>query len=74
VRRTEIHDGKENTYQWETSNSLPTGSQSSLLASNKLGGKEFALLVTAQKATIELTLPTIEEMEAWGYAPLGLEE
>jgi len=73
VKRTEIHDGKENAYQWETSHSLPTGSRSSLLASSRLGGKEFALLVTAQKETFDLTLPTIEEMEKWSFAPLGLE-
>ena len=74
VKRTETHDGKEKAYQWETSNSLPTGSRSSLLASSRLGGKEFALLVTAQKGTFDIVIPTMEEMEKWSYTPLGLEE
>jgi hypothetical protein len=59
VKRTEIRDGKETSYQWETSNSLPIGNGSSLLASSRLGGKEFALLVTARKESFELTMPSI---------------
>ena len=65
VKRTEIHDGKEKTYQWEMSRSLPTNNRSSWFASGKLGNKEFALLVTAERTLHEHTLPTVEEIEQW---------
>ena len=68
VKRTEIHDGKEKTYQWEMSRSLPMNNRSPWFASGKLGDKEFALLVTAKRTLHELTLPTIEKMEQWKEA------
>ena len=74
VKRTEIHDGKEKTYQWEMSKSLPTNNRAPWFANGKLGDKEFALLVTAKRTLHEVTLPTIEEMEQWKEAQALTEE
>ena len=73
VKRTDIHDGEEKTYQWETSSNMPTNDQSSWLANGKLGGKEFALLVTAERTLHTTVLPTLPvelmiDMEQWKEA------